>query len=368
MVIPRGKTNNVAKYLAKEKNQHSQQCRICDTPWNEFDDPSAKGRPIRGSVVAKYVGIVNDGSTLYDARNQARYYLETANYRAIRLGWTDMLFCDNKLGINGAIPPDILHMLRHGLMKYLLASFFGMKRLLKKARTVKNNDSTVTEEEEEEEDEDDDQADDMSNVSEVIEEDELDDDVKALGDEFLSKYGIFTENVNQRIDVYTQRLGRHLQRQSCKDFSRAYFSCGISSNTKKDEYEEVLVILLVLILLCSDGIGDDLCSLIDRYQNDDSIDRSIAWIKLLVSVLLMDECLHWNWIKLDELEVLRAYMPICLKRFKTVLNRKKGARMKILKFHLFTHVVSVFENFGLFKAVDTERTEAAHKAHKQAGQ
>jgi hypothetical protein len=42
--------------------------------------------------------------------------------------------------------------------------------------------------------------------------------------------------------------------------------------------------------------------------------------------------------------------------------------MKILKFHLFTHVVSVFKNFGLFKAVDTERTEAAHKAHKQAGQ
>jgi hypothetical protein len=67
----------------------------------------------------------------------------------------------------------------------------------------------------------------------------------------------------------------------------------------------VLVILLVLILLCSDGIGDELCTMIDRYQKDDSIDRSIAWIELLVSVLLMDECLHWNWIDRAELQVLR---------------------------------------------------------------
>jgi hypothetical protein len=42
--------------------------------------------------------------------------------------------------------------------------------------------------------------------------------------------------------------------------------------------------------------------------------------------------------------------------------------MKILKYHLFTHVADVFENFGLFKAVDMERIEAAHKAHKQAKQ
>jgi hypothetical protein len=41
--------------------------------------------------------------------------------------------------------------------------------------------------------------------------------------------------------------------------------------------------------------------------------------------------------------------------------------MKILKFHLMTHVVSVYDKVGLFKAVDTERTEAAHKAHKRAG-
>jgi hypothetical protein len=41
--------------------------------------------------------------------------------------------------------------------------------------------------------------------------------------------------------------------------------------------------------------------------------------------------------------------------------------MKLLKYHLMTHIVWVIEKFGLFKAVDTERSEAAHKAHKQAG-
>jgi hypothetical protein len=85
--------------------------------------------------------------------------------------------------------------------------------------------------------------------------------------------------------------------------------------------------------------------MIDLNQKDDCINWSIAWIELLVSILLMDECLHWNWIKREELCRIREYMPLFLKRFKTVLNRKKGATMKILKFHLFTHV-----------------------AHKQAGQ
>jgi hypothetical protein len=203
-----GQDKQCGKISCKGKNQNSQQCRICNTPW-EFDDPNAKDRYIKGSDVAKYVGFANDKTILYDLRNRARGYLSSANYRAVRLGWTDLLFCDNKLGINGAMPPDILHMLRHGLMKYLLASFFGMKRLLAKARSVKNKPTNGTEEEEEEEDDnDDDQADDMSNVSEVIEEDAIDDnDVKAMGDEVLSTYGIFTDKVNQRIDQYAQRLG-----------------------------------------------------------------------------------------------------------------------------------------------------------------
>jgi hypothetical protein len=280
-----GQDKQCGKISCKGQNQNSQQCRICNIPWDSFDDPNAKGRYINGSDVAKYVGFAIDKTILYDLRNRALDYLSSANYRAVRLGWTDLLFCDNKLGINGAIPPDILHMLRHGLMKYLLASFFGMKRLLAKARSVKNQPTNGTEEAEEEkaeegvddDDGDDDEADDMSNVSEVIEEDAIDDDedVKAMGDEVLSTYGIFTDKVNQRIDLYAQRLGRYLQRQSCKDFARAYFSCGISSNTKKDGFEEVLVILLVLILLCSDGIGDELCIMIDRYQKDGSIDRSM---------------------------------------------------------------------------------------------
>jgi hypothetical protein len=146
-----GQDKQCGKISCKGKNQNSQQCRICDIPWDKFDDPNAKGRYIKGSDVAKYVGFANDKTILYDLRNRALGYLASANYRAVRLGWTDLLFCDNKLGINGAIPPDIYHMLRHGLMKYLLASFFGMKRLLAKARSVKNKPTNGTEEEEEEE-------------------------------------------------------------------------------------------------------------------------------------------------------------------------------------------------------------------------
>jgi hypothetical protein len=73
-----------------------------------------------------------------------------------------------------------------------------------------------------------------------------DDNFQATASEFLSKFGMFNNEVNKRIDAYTKSLGRHLQRQSCKDYSHSYFSGGIYSNYKKDRFAEVLVILLLL--------------------------------------------------------------------------------------------------------------------------
>jgi hypothetical protein len=154
-----------------------------------------------------------------------------ANYRAVPLGWSKMLFCNNQHGINGAVPPDILHMIRHGLMQYLLESFFGLKQLLPKKRKT---DSTVSEQVAEEssvsEDDnesvvsadnyhavvsDDERIEDISAIDDVST--SVNDDVQATAVDYMSKIGVFTKPIKQMIDVYVKRLGRHLQRQSCKD-------------------------------------------------------------------------------------------------------------------------------------------------------
>jgi hypothetical protein len=102
-----------------------------------FDDPTVQGNLISGTKIADFVEIAMDERLRFNTRRRAKLSLKKACYRAVRLYWSDMLFCDNKLGINGAIPPNILHMMRHGLMQYCLGSFFGLKRLLAKARKVK---------------------------------------------------------------------------------------------------------------------------------------------------------------------------------------------------------------------------------------
>jgi hypothetical protein len=409
-----GQNKQSGKIGATGKNVKIRQCRICDVSFDNLDDPEVKGKQVVGPRIAKLVAICNDEALRRDQRQRAKGQLQEANFRPVHLGWSDMLFCDTVNGINGSVPPDILHMVRHGLVQYLLTSFFGLKRLLVKPRKAKtiildnvdneededseadevnndeDDDSEADEEDDTEEDDpeeddvvdddddDDDDAEDDDAEDYIVDDDDAEEDdaledapvgdeVVATDTSLLSTFGVFTESVNTAIDAYAKRLGRVLQRQSCKDYARAYFAHGISSNSKKDGFEEVMVVLLLFIIMNSDGIGTDLRHKMDDNMSVDSVARSDAWIELLFAIQMVDECLHWNWIRRDELRQLKEYMPLFLARYKAVVNRRKANQMKILKFHLMTHVVSVYDKVGLFKAVDTERTEAAHKAHKRAG-
>jgi hypothetical protein len=196
---------------------------------------------------------------------------------------------------------------------------------LAKARKVKKKPSSEPDEEEEQDldvDNGNNSLDNNSACSEVIDdvinEEDIENDDIATAAGFISKNGVFGDKSKQIIDLYTQRLGR-----CCKDFSRAYFSQGISTNSKKNGFEEVLVILLVMIALCSNGIGDELCKQMDQYQTKDSVAQSDSWIELFASILLMDDCLHWNWIKREELLDLRKYIPLFLNGIKQWKIAKK---------------------------------------------
>jgi hypothetical protein len=133
-----GQDKQVGKISVRGKNSNCNQWRICDCSSIFLDDPNVKSKQILGPRITKLVEIANDDSLRKDQRDRAEDRLKEANYRPKRLGWSDMLFCDPVHGINGAVPPDILHMIRHGLIQYLLRSLFGLKHLKKrkKKRTI----------------------------------------------------------------------------------------------------------------------------------------------------------------------------------------------------------------------------------------
>jgi hypothetical protein len=87
--------------------------------------------------------------------------------------------------------------------------------------------------------------------------------------------------------------------------------------------------MLLLILMCSEGLGNKLCAKMDKNLDDDSIARSDAWVELIVAILLIDDCLHWNLIERYELMNLKKYMPMFLTRFKAILNLKKETNENI---------------------------------------
>jgi hypothetical protein len=343
-------------------------CRICNCFRDDLDNPHVHVNYIKAPTIEKLVETSFDPDISQMRRVKAREKLKLATYKPVQLGWSQVVFCDKEHGINGAVPPDILHMIRHGLIQYQLESIFGLKRILQKARKPKsrvtpilNDDPSNSASELE------DNPDEYMNDGDDAEAGLLFEEYTPLDESILSRNFIFNKGVKEKLDVFAKGIGRALQRQSTKDFSRAYFSSGISSNSKKDGFEEVMVVLLLVIIMCSDGFGTELCNMMNKNQPDDSISRSDATIQLLVAMLLLDDCLHWNWILHPELKQLREYIPLFLDRYKAVVNRTEGAQLKILKFHLLTHIGWVYKRFGLFKAVDTETTEAAHKGHKLAG-
>jgi outer membrane cobalamin receptor len=67
----------------------------------------------------------------------------------------------------------------------------------------------------------------------------------------LTKNAVFTEAVKQEFDSLCKIYGRLLQHQSDRQYDRAYFCSGITSNAQKRGHEQTTVVLLCLIIFVS---------------------------------------------------------------------------------------------------------------------
>jgi hypothetical protein len=178
----------------------------------------------------------------------------------VQNAWHNMVFCDPVRGIHGACPAEDLHVNRTGNQLYLIAGLLECKRSLKRKRKVppvgatavpkrKRNNPTITKSASYSSSEDESQA---------MEEEEPvpnNDYYNAPDKPQLSQNAIFTDAVKAVVDRYAKAYGRLLQHQSDRDLPRTFFPQGITHNSKKAASENLGVLVLLLVILCS-SYGD----------------------------------------------------------------------------------------------------------------
>jgi hypothetical protein len=95
-------------------------CRYCDCKRNETRNPRVK---YRFTCTSKIQDCIRKGAAgCHEVRRRMGYYCLLHN------GFDGIEFCDDERGLNGALPPEILHFFQLGYMTYALNGFFTAKK------------------------------------------------------------------------------------------------------------------------------------------------------------------------------------------------------------------------------------------------
>ena len=381
-------------------------CRICDIQLDDTDNPMMPFCfTTAADIAAKVEASDSEG-------------LRLMSYHCILNAFRNLIFCDPERGINGAVPGELLHVWQLGLFLRFLASLFGQKRarqtasrkrspsvkvLEKKQQTneAANNkrkqaaekgnrkegtlDAEGVEEDydedddEEEEEEDDDEEDEEEVVEEVpvlhTEDEDVDNPSAGPGyvvmeADDLTKNGVFTDAVKMEFDEIAKEYGKCLRHQSDREFNRAYFPTGITTNCKKNGSEERCVLMLCLIIFLSHK-GPDFDELLDgktklkKNEEEQGNKRSSANIEIISQLLLMEHFLKTRSISAAVLSLYERYVPYFLGYYKTVVARATGLGLKLIKFHLPVHSANDMSRFGPAMSWDSSTGESNHKEIKE---
>jgi hypothetical protein len=95
------------------------------------------------------------------------------------------------------------------------------------------------------------------------------------------------------------------------------------------------------------------------------IDQVKHWILLLEPHVLIKEFLKQKSFYKKDVVVLQNWLPEFLAFLSNVVNRQHTAKMKLLKFHLMTHIPSDIIKWGIPSAYNSATGESNHKMLKQ---
>ena len=111
------------------RNNVARLCRYCNCPFAETDNPDFEYVYTQHNHMFKTINSASPSE------------LQNLSVHKVNNAWKDILFCDPKRGLFGALCADILHCLQHGLFQYAIQIVFEQKKT-KKTNNAMNQEFT----------------------------------------------------------------------------------------------------------------------------------------------------------------------------------------------------------------------------------
>ena len=299
-------------------------CRYCDCPFEETGNPA---RPFTERTQGQLERLLRNNNT--QGLNAIGYYNLGKN------AMHQLIFCDSKRGLHGALLAELLHTFQHGLHLYATKGLFDAKKKRKKPKKKAKNESNkkrkLTETKTTQKDKKK-----TPTVTRNIQKDNeidppMDDDLyTATSAADLSTHRVFGSKECDMFDVFAKQYGRFLQRQSDRDLPRTYFPTGITGNSKKNGHEMQGVLLLIVTIFLSSSY--------ETFKESFGEKRLSYTFHLFEVLMVLEEFLKLRSHERKNIVLLEYWMPIFLQTYIDVVNREEKNRMNILKVHLPRHI------------------------------
>jgi hypothetical protein len=166
---------------------------------------------------------------------------------------------------------------------------------------------------------------------------------------------------SKRVDNLARRLGRDLQHQSYRDIPPCYFSAGISTQAKTSSSEKAGILLLYLIIFCSN-------------YGQKQLSRRLGPIRMAYMIECIENALCLEEFMKDKdgffksfIPHLKAYIPEMKQMFRFVVNRQEGEGLNLTKVHISQHIPDDVSALGSPANVSGSAGEMNQKIQKAAG-
>jgi hypothetical protein len=338
------------KYSCRGNNRVQSICRYCDISTEHLDDPD---EPYKLRTEAQFISAAKSGFTS----------CQEISVHPVNNAFWKVNFCGTNTGVYGSTPAENLHMIQQGLHQYLREALYGLRKptieVRKKSTSKKKPAPTKSHKKR------------KSNKSLPVEESGSDDDQKQhryfnnvyeIPDPSeQSSQGVFTESVLTKVDVVSQHFIDQLRHQSLRDIPRTSFSQGITKNHAMLKACEECGFLLLTLLVMSSSAGSEILVPENRTAPM-TVELYSEFLGTIERMMCLEELMKSREdIRGHSIQDLIEYIPLLMDRFKRTLNRTKGMKLKIVKFHMLRHLVEDMMKFGIPANYSSGPGESRHK-------
>ena len=300
------------------KSSGNRKCRYCDVEKENLSDPWVTSNLITSKKHNEFI----------KSDDLCKEY----GYVKCPIVWSKINFGEDKFGIHGNLPGEILHAYQKGLMVRVLD---GLVAAPKMSQAAKKIDKRLFLENVREKEGNSDEGESPSNNNDTEQS-----KAKEITQEDLIKRGVFGGGMGKMVGAISVELGQQLAHQSDRNICRTYFPQGIMVRTKMTASEQQgLTFLFAMILsstwsLQSGGIRDNLGD-----------ERIGGYVNVLENLLCLEELLKMHpgksvrTLMKRDIPSITSYTQLIMSTAKELVNRTTGDGFNLIKFHLLTHMI-----------------------------